>query len=812
MGTTPISWPVRGCWRYASERVTGDLQEVDTLAEHATQAAELELGDLFAGRYRVERCLGRGSMGTVYAAHDRVVDERIAIKLLSLPHDDSVEGFRREVRLARRVTHRNTARTFDLGEHGGVHFITMELIDGESLRVRLARSERLSPAEAMAMAWQLSLGLQAAHDVGVIHRDLKPGNILIESTGRAVITDFGVASTLAEEADGSEDRPQGVGTPMYMAPEQVMGTPLDGRVDVYALGLVLCEMLTGKPAFSGQSRVEIAMARLSRPPPDPRDHVDVPDALAELVMRCMARDASARPPSPADVAQELAALGASTTTSPRVDAGLHATGVGSSSGSGPGVFVPTVPGDRTLGVMPFRYRGVPEHAYLADVLTDELVDLLAMTRGLRVSASGAASKFREERDARTVGRALGVDAIIDGSVLHGGEQIRIVARLIDVDTGFQRWTERFEGRMQDVLHLQDRMAKRVAEALRVELSILDHGRLAPGDAVELYLRGRQRAREPDVSGRSLEDAIVLYDRALERAPGFALALAARAEAAMLRWFLPSARPADGWDARARKVVAAALDGASHLAESRLAAARLDVSEGQFPAAARHLAAALEIAPTCAAAHEYLGQLQCEAGRSREGVRHIELAHELDPSLHQGAVSVLRHHALRGERARWHELLARMQHSPRFLPFALSLFEHRLALWDGDVERARAVRWRADAGDDDPTTRMGRLLRDALEPDHTPEQLAARFDALIEPRSSPRLRTGWRQIAVEVLAWRGALELALVQLAHADTTGVLLDSDWFQACPLLAPLRADPIFVATQERIQARADAIWRTAG
>jgi eukaryotic-like serine/threonine-protein kinase len=791
--------------------LTGDLQEVDTLADSAMQAAvALELGDLFAGRYRVERCLGRGSMGTVYAAFDRVVGERIALKLLALPHDDAIEGFRREVRLARRVTHRNAARTFDLSEHAGIHFITMELIEGESLRVLLARRERLSPPEAMALGWQLCMGLQAAHEVGVIHRDLKPGNILLDGSGRAVITDFGVASTLTEEAEDSEDRVRGVGTPMYMAPEQVMGTPLDARVDVYALGLVLYEVLTGRPAFGGQSRVEIAMARLSRPPPDPREHAEVADALAELVLRCMAREAHERPSALA-VAEELAALGPAATALVGATTGLYATGTGSSTGSGPDRFVPTIPGDHTLAVIPFRYRGAPEHAYLADVLTDELVDLLAMTRGLRVSASGAASKFKDERDARTVGRALGVDAIIDGSVLYGGKQIRIATRLIDVDTGFQRWSERFEGQLQDVLHLQDRMAKRVAEALRVELSIFDHGRLAPGDAVELYLRGRQRGREPDVSGRSLEDAIALYDRALARAPGFALALAARAEAAMLRWFLPSARPADGWDLRAGLAVTAALDGASHLAESRLAAARLDVSRGQFPAAARQLAAALEIAPTCAAALEYLGLLQCEAGRSREGVRHIELAHELDPSLHQGAFSVLRHHALRGDRAAWHEQLAHMQRSPRFLPFALSLFEYRLALWDGDVERARGVRWR-DEPDGGPTTQIARLLQDALEPHHAPESLAERFDTTIESSASPRLRTGWRQVAVEVLAWRGAPELALAQLAQADATGVLLDSDWLHTCSLLAPLRADPAFVAIADRIRARADAIWRTAG
>lgn len=745
-------------------------------------------------------------MGTVYAAHDTVVDERIALKLLVLPKDESLEGFRREVRLARRVTHRNAARTFDLGEHAGVHFITMELIEGESLRVRLARLERLPAPTAITLAWQLCQGLQAAHEMGVIHRDLKPGNILIDELGRAVVTDFGVASTLAEEVDGSEDRAQGVGTPMYMAPEQVTGTPLDARADVYALGLVLYEMLTGRPAFSGQTRVEIAMARLSRPPPDPRDLVEVDDALAELVLRCLAREPDDRIATPAAVADVLATLGAATTSPSGFASAIHENTVGSSASQYP--FVPSIPGDRTLAVMPFRYRGAPDHAYLADVLTDELVDLLAMTRGLRVSASGAATKFKDERDARTVGRALGVDAIIDGSVLHGGKQIRIVARLIDVDTGFQRWTERFEGRMQDVLQLQDLMAKRVAEALRVKLTIIDHGRLAPGDAVEWYLKGRQRAREP--SGRSLEEAIAHYERALERAPGFALALAARAEAAMLRWFLPSEGSGNGWDTAAFEAVAAALRGAGHLAETRLAAARLDVSTGRFSSAARHLAAALEIAPTYAAALEYLGLLQCEAGRSREGVGHIELAHQLDPTLHQGAFSVLRHHALRGDRGAWHEMLERMQYSSRFLPFALSLFEYRLALWEGDVKRAAAVRWR-DEGPEAAATHMASVLRDALQPDHSPESLAARFDAVIEPGPNPRLSTGWRQIAVEVLAWREAPALALAQLAHADDLGVLLDSDWFEACPLLAPLRSDPTFEDTRERIRARADAIWRTA-
>ncbi|MCX4241601.1 serine/threonine-protein kinase [Paraliomyxa miuraensis] len=787
--------------------MTGDYQGIDTIVDDPSPpSADFELGDSFASRYRVERCLGRGSMGTVYAVFDQVVGERVALKLLALPKDDSIEGFRREVRLARRVTHRNAARTFDLGAHAGVHFITMELIEGESLRVLLARRVRLPEPEAVSIAWQLCLGLQAAHAVEVVHRDLKPANILVEEGGRAVITDFGVAGTLSEGADSTEERARGMGTPMYMAPEQVLGSPFDGRVDIYALGLVLYEMLTGKPAFSGGSKIEIAMARLSRPPPDPREHAEVSDLLAELVLRCLAQSPDDRPATPGELAKRLAALGANAKDPPA----SVATEPETTSGSGTGPFAPTSVGDRKLAVMSFRYRGNKEHAYLAEVLTDELVDLLAMTRGLRVSASGAANRFRDERDARTVGRALGVDAIVDGSVLYTGDQIRIVTRLIDVETGFQSWTERFAGRMDDVLDLQDLMAKRVAEALRVELAVLDQGRTVPGEAIELYLQGRQRSREPDVSGRSLEGAIALYDRALERAPSFALALAARAEAAVQRWFLPSAREADGWDRISTNAVHAALEGAAHLAESRIAAARLDVSHGEFASAARHLSTALEIAPTCAPAHEYLGLLQCDAGRSREGVRHIELAHELDPSLFQGAFSVLRHHALRGERERWKQRLEQMRLSPRFPGFALALFEYRLALWDGDVQWARDVRWRADSDPNSSTARLASLLQDAL--DHSAFELGRRFDALIEPQSSPRLRTHWRQMAVEVLAWRGERDLALDQLQKAEALGVLLDADWFDACPVLEPLRSTSTFAEIHERVHERAEAIWRTAG
>ncbi|MEM9455823.1 MAG: serine/threonine-protein kinase [Myxococcota bacterium] len=791
--------------------MANDLSGDETIGDEVTTAvSELGFGDLFAGRYRIDRCVGRGSMGTVYAAYDRVVDETIALKLLAFGGEQSAEDFGREVRLARRVTHRNAARTFDLGEHEGMHFITMELVDGESLRVVLARRGRLLPGEVIDLGLQLGLGLQAAHDVGVIHRDLKPANILLDRDGRAVITDFGVARTTAEEAEGTNVRARMVGTPMYMAPEQVEGGAIAPAVDVYALGLVLYEALTGNAPFGGNNRVEIAMARLAKAPPDPRHGAPVPDPLAELVLRCLARRPTDRPASPSQVVQDLTVQLASMSDSGGSDSG-RSTGSGMSSGMSSGLEPVEPASSRALAVMPFRYRGIDEESYLAEVLTDELVDLLAMTKGLRVSSSGAASKFREERDARTVGRALGVDAIIDGTVMRTADRVRIVVRLIDVDTGFQRSTERFEGRLEDVFDLQDRMAKRIAESLRLEVSVLDQGRHAPAEAVELYLRGRKHAREPDVTGRTLEDAFELFNQALQRAPGLPLALAARADVAVHRWFLPASDSTKDWQALAGDAVAAALAGAEHLAETHVAAARLDVNVGRFASAARHLTTALDIAPTCAAAHEYLGLLQCEAGRSREGVRHIELAHELDPSLHMAAFSVVRWWALRGKHKLWRRRMAQMRQSPRFFPVAIDLFEFRLLLWEGDVQAARAIRWRS-GGPGSVADRLSAVLRDSLDRGRSDDEIAKRGRELIEwISSSPRLRTSWGQVVTEVLAWRGATEPAMVELSRADGSGVLLDSDWFELCPLLEPLRGDPRFEQMRERIRTRAEAIWRVA-
>lgn len=794
--------------------MSGPPHEIETFVDEP-RARELEdepaLGELFADRYRIERRIGRGSMGTVYAAHDRVVDERVALKLLATPSERALERFRREVRLARRVTHRNAARTFDLGQYAGVHFITMELVEGQSLRTRIDEEGALPAPLVAEVGRQLCHGLHAAHEVDVIHRDLKPANVLIDARGRAVITDFGIAWSIGEDGQAQPQPAPVAGTPAYMAPEQVVGEPLDPRADLYALGVMMYELLTGQTPWTGNNRVEVAMARLHHPVPDPRAVQPlVPEAIARLVMRCLDRAPELRPRSAADLAGQLAALvrdcEGPTGSEPEPGKADEKSG-GTSSTYGP--FVATSPGERALAVLPFRYRGPQEESYLADALTEELIDLLAMTRGLRVSASGATAQFRDDRDARRVGATLGVDAVVDGTIIRSEGRVRIVPRLIDVSSGFQRWSERFEGGLEDVFELQDRMAKRIAEALRVELTLLRHSAVAPARAVELYLRGRALSREDDPSGKALEEAIESYDAALALAPSFAPAMAGCADATLRRWFIAPGDAADRWASAARNAVEQARTIAPEIAETHLAAARLSVAHGEFRSAAIALTRALEIAPTYAAAHEYLGILQCDAGRSKEGVEHIELARELDPSLSYGAFAILRHYAMAGDTERYESNLAAMQDNPRVPSFGVGLFEVRFALWNNDRERANRVLRAATSRRNTPIFEVLDAVSKALDPYVGTPQLVEALEHAVNQAGNPRLRTAWRQLAVEVLSWRGAHDEALEQLALADAEAVLLDADWLEACPMLRAICERDEFQRIRARVRARADEIWK---
>ena len=821
-------------------------------------------GELYAGRYQIERLVGRGGMGAVYRALDVMVGDVVALKILDAEitrAPEQLEWFRREVRLARRITHPNVARTHDMGEQGGTHYISMEFIAGSTLQDVLRVQEdgerrrvQLEPARAARIAMAVCDGLAAAHAAGVVHRDLKPANILIENTGRVVLTDFGIARALSD--DGS--RTQGlVGTPLYMSPEQVSGLPIDVRTDLYAVGLMLFEMLTGTLPFSGDSALATALARVTQAPLDIRSvRPGLPEPIATLVMQCLSQRAEERPPSAAEVGDRLRAWlasigeslapGAASTLLAALAAAAHSgattmvstgsltpsattapastsqTGRASSGGGRAGMtqggrsvistaamrpLAPVPSTERALAVLPFRYHGPPDQSYLGDALSDELIDVLSRTRGLRVLGSGATSQYRDNRDPRAIGADLGVDAVVDATVQCTAKQIRVVPRMVEVATGTQLWSERFESRVEDLFEMQDRISKRIAEALRVEINTVAFRGDAPAEAIALYLRARRKITSLHILGA--DGAVELLEACMAEAPEFRPAVASYAVACMRAWFLPVFAGDEAqrdWAAEAREALQRALEVASDLAETHLARAMLGVQTGEWREAVQALVKALEIAPTYPNAHQYLAQLQCEAGNTREGVERAKLAVDLEPRLFVGLFDVARVHALRGELEQFEELMQRIESDARYRNPTIQI-RLRVAGWYADLDRARDV---LDSIRDDAAIGFARYAigyAKALVGEMTKEELDEYASQLVAGAISPRLFTLLCQLAVELYCARGYPGDALAYFTRAADS-VLIDIEWIERCPSLKIMRALPGYQDARRKVRARVQAMW----
>jgi serine/threonine protein kinase len=273
----------------------------------------LAVGERFAGRYDIEEILGSGGMGVVYRAFDREVGEAVAIKALrpELGGMDPtlLERFKQELRLARRITHRNVVRTYDLGEVEGTYYITMELVRGTTVATLIRQAGRLDVPATLTIGKQLCRALEVAHEEGVIHRDVKPQNLLVDGSGFLKVMDFGIARLAEHRSDPGQGLTAAgvvVGTPQYMAPEQLFGEPVDGRADLYATGAVLFECVTGRPVFEAPSLVALLARHLEDTAPDPRNmNADVPESLSRVILRALARRPDDRWPSAAELLRAL---------------------------------------------------------------------------------------------------------------------------------------------------------------------------------------------------------------------------------------------------------------------------------------------------------------------------------------------------------------------------------------------------------------------------------------------------------------------------------------------------------------------------
>jgi serine/threonine-protein kinase len=744
---------------------------------------------LLAQRYELLGLVGSGGMGTVYRAHDRELDEVVALKVLRHEIVDApgiLERFRTEVKLARRVTHRNVARVFDIGEHEGERFLTMELVDGEPLSTILAREGAFDLERAADVIAAVAAGLASAHGAGVVHLDLKPDNVVIARDGRVVITDFGIARAIQDAGADAGALGALFVTPAYMAPEQLEGRrDIDARADIYALGALFYELLSGQRAWKGDSPYSVASARLSAPAPDPRaDKPALPAAFAELVLRCMARKPEDRP---ASIDVVIAALGGLPFPAPRSGAAAAPTRRAAQLAEEPSAA-------KTVAVLPFHNSGAPADDYLAEELTDDLIDALSMTHGLKVRARGVVARFRgKDLDPREVGRELGVQVVVEGSVRRARGRVRIGARLISVADGFQLWAKRMEQPEEEVLSINDQVARAIIDALTPEGA--GPAREVPSDpvAIDLYIRARHEHRKfwPDHPRR----AVALFEQAVAIAPDDPMILSGMAMAlSRLSFFVGSAE-----HARARRAAERAVAAAPNLSEPHLALGSVLLQMSEPEAAIRALRQAVSRGPGLAEAHAALGRLLIEVGAIDEGTARLEAAISLDPLVPLACGAQARALALLG---RWAEADAMLG--------LLRADEGAITRW---ALTARMALWRrlpaADYTQEVPRDIEAGLLwamGEVLRTSRRPEGMATVDDLRQATRGAPRRLALFLQMYAEILGFLGDPEETLEALRLVGEAG-LIDVFWLERCPLFDAVRADARFTAVHDVVRRRAGAI-----
>lgn len=759
--------------------------------------------DRIGGRYTLLGLLGAGGMGTVYRARDEELDEVIALKML-LPEFveelGMLERFRREVKLARRVTHKNVARVFDIGEHGSAKYLTMEYIEGETLSAMVARQGAMPVPQVVDIATAICAGLSAAHAAGVVHRDLKPENVMMAKDGRVVIMDFGIARARVEDASRTQVG-AAIGTPAYMSPEQVQGlADIDARADIYAFGAMLYELLTGVQPWRGDSIVAIAAARLVQPPPDPCvKRPGLPVSCGELVRRCMARDRAERFASAEEVAAALAnvtMMSAQPASSSLSAASMTSLSAAPMTNTAVVAAIPEASREKTVAVLPFRNNGPPDDEYLAEGLTDDLIDTLSMTAGLKLRPRGVVMRFKGvDQDPRDIGRELGVQVVVEGSVRRTPAGLRITARVLSVADGFQLWAKRFDRPEKDLFVVNDEVAKAIAEALTVDMT--SPVRQAPTDpaAVELYLRARAEYRK--FWQPSVQVAVGLLEQALQRAPEDSTILSGYASA-LARLSFYNGDHAVTAKAAAEKALAAA----PHLPEAHLAMGHALMQLGDMPGAVRALLQAISRSPSNAEPHWVLGMILMESGPLDDAARALETAMGLDPALPAVARMLARVACTRGEWERTYRLLD--QSRPIDGEFSYWMHLLRFALWHRDeatIERAIAA---MDAMEN--RSPLVQAIIDSFRARHTPGGNQHLRDMAFGPGAGWRRTAYFLQLEAEMAAFAGDVSRMLDSM-RLSAENKLQDLMWFDHCPLFDSHRTLPEFVQARAIVASRAQAV-----
>jgi len=598
------------------------------------------------GPYEILAPIGAGGMGEVYRARDTRLSREVAIKVLPehLAQDaQALARFEREAKAVAALAHPNILVLYDVGSADGVHYAVTELLEGETLRERLSRGP-LPWRKVAEMGSAIAEGLAAAHSKGIVHQDIKPGNIFLTADGRVKILDFGLAQSRSapsqseDTATLTEAGPVVMGTIGYMSPEQVRGEKAEPASDIFSLGCALYEMVAGRRAFTGTSATETMAAILKDEPPAIADSGKVsPPELDRIIERCLAKSRAQRFQTAHDLAFALRSLSSSTggqkpvapvrNSRGRVLAGLVVILAGA------GVYYRQNRGD-SLAVLPFvNASGSADADWLSDGITESLIDSLSGLPNVKVMSRSAVFRYKgKDTDPRTAGRELGVRTVVTGRLTQRGDNLSINAELVKVDDNSQLWGERYNRKLADALAVQQEIVAQIADKLRARLSDAQKTQIAKRqtenpEAYQLYLKGRYYAAKFDTE--NLNKGLDYIHQAIALDPNYALAydgLTYYYELVEDLYF-----PVAEVMPKAKEAARKALEIDGNIAEAHVQMGAVNTMyDFDWAAAEREFQRAMQLSPNYAPVHEYYGWYLIAVGRPSEALAESRRAEALDP--------------------------------------------------------------------------------------------------------------------------------------------------------------------------------------